>query len=90
MEKGIEVEENNLYKMTDDVANNVLDSFDNMNTDMNVNPSSNIRLSSNEIDYNKLSAILTNSFLTALNKCKLTLDEDGFARIVKDELYKVV
>ena len=38
------------------------------------------------IDYNKIA----NAFLTALNKCKLTLDEDGFARIVKDELYKVV
>ncbi len=39
-----------------------------------------------DIDYNKIA----NAFLTALNKCKLTLDEDGFARIVKDELYKVV
>ncbi len=54
---------------------------------------SNLEFSSNSnntnvvnIDYNKIA----NAFLTALNKCKLTLDEDGFARIVKDELYKVV
>lgn len=41
---------------------------------------------SQEISYNKMA----DAFLSALNKCRLTLDEDGFARIVKDELYKVV
>lgn len=39
-----------------------------------------------EIDYNKMA----NAFLTALNKCKLALDEDGFAKIVKNELYEVL
>ena len=38
------------------------------------------------IDYNKMA----NAILKALTGCKLTLDEDGFAKIVKDELYKVV
>lgn len=40
----------------------------------------------NEIDYNKMAQ----SIASALTNCKFTLDEDGFARIVKDELYKVV
>lgn len=39
-----------------------------------------------EIDYSKMA----NAFLTALNKCKLALDEDGFAKIVKNELYEVL
>ena len=39
-----------------------------------------------EIDYNKMA----NAFLKALNSCKLTLDEDGFAKIVKNELYEVI
>lgn len=40
----------------------------------------------NLIDYDKMS----NAMLKALTNCKFTLDEDGFAKIVKDELYKVV
>ena len=39
-----------------------------------------------EIDYNKMA----NAITIALTNCKFTLDEDGFAKIVKDELYKVV
>ncbi len=39
-----------------------------------------------EIDYNKMA----NAMTKALTSCKFTLDEDGFAKIVKDELYKVV
>lgn len=39
-----------------------------------------------QIDYNKMAGAM----LKALTGCKFTLDEDGFAKIVKDELYKVV
>ena len=39
-----------------------------------------------QLDYNKMA----NAFLSALNKCKLTLDEDGFAKIIKNELYEVL
>ncbi len=39
-----------------------------------------------QIDYNKMA----NAIAKALTNCKFTLDEDGFAKIVKDELYKVV
>ena len=90
MEKGIEEEEKNLYNKTQDVADNVMDNLDGMNHKKQVGLKISSNANSSVIDYNKLSTVLTNSFLTALNKCKLTLDEDGFARIVKDELYKVV
>lgn len=43
-------------------------------------------ITNQEIDYGKMAS----AFLSALNKCKLTLDEDGFARIVKNELYEVL
>ena len=39
-----------------------------------------------DIDYDKMANAITKS----LTNCKFTLDEDGFAKIVKDELYKVV
>lgn len=39
-----------------------------------------------QIDYNKMA----NAMLKALTGCKFTLEEDGIARIVKDELYKAV
>ena len=38
------------------------------------------------INYDKMA----NAITKALTNCKFTLDEDGFARIVKDELYKVI
>lgn len=88
MEKGIEDEEKSLYKQTEDVAENVLDSLDGINADVKTNYT-NVG-TSNSIDYNKMFDTMTNAFSKALTNCKLTLDEDGFARIVKDELYKVV
>ncbi len=90
MEKGIEEQEKDLYNKTEDVAENVMDSLNGIQPNTQVGYSFSGSSISNAIDYNKLSSVLTNSFLIALNKCKLTLDEDGFARIVKDELYKVV
>lgn len=85
MEKGIEAEEDNLYKATDDVANNVTNKLSNVSPDMNLTKVSNSSLNTN-IDYEKMAKAITN----ALTNCKFTLDEDGFAKIVKDELYKVV
>jgi hypothetical protein len=38
------------------------------------------------IDYDKMAQAM----LRALTNCKFTLDEDGFAKIVKEELYKEV
>lgn len=90
MEKGIEEEENNLYKQTEDVADNVLNSLNGINPSMHMpNTSSNLSLDQN-VDYTKLFNILYEAFLKALNSCKLTLDDDGFAKIVRNELYEVM
>lgn len=48
--------------------------------------SSNSSIFNQEIDYSRMA----NAFLKALNSCKLTLDEDGFAKIVRNELYEVL
>lgn len=90
MEKGIEAEEQDLYKQTEDVANNVLDSLDEINPKMNLNSDYSNSGVLNNIDYNELFNILYEAFLKALNSCKMQLDEDGFIRFIKDELYKVV
>ena len=86
MEKGIEDEEKDLYKQTDKVADNVMDSLNGINTNVDLNSDG----SGSSIDYNKLLNVMTTAFSKALSNCKFTLDEDGFARIVKEELFKVV
>ena len=57
---------------------------------MSVKYSQNSKGNIQDIDYNKLFNILYQAFTKALNSCKLTLDEDGFARLVKNELYEVL
>ncbi len=86
MEKGIEAEESDLYKQTDDVAENVMDRLGNIQGNVNLNQNANTSDTNNVIDYDKMA----NSILKALTGCKFSLDEDGFAKIIKDELYKVV
>lgn len=74
---------NSVKKMSGSMANEL----------QNINEIKGIKSSTNngniikiEIDYNKMA----NSITKSLTNCKFTLDEDGFAKIVKDELYKVV
>ena len=86
MEKGIEAEEDNLYNQTEDVADNVLDTLSGISPNISSSKSN----SSLDMNYNKLFNLLYDAFSKALTNCKFTLDEDGFARIVKDELYKAV
>ena len=86
MEKGIEAEEDNLYNQTEDVADNVLDALSGISPNIN-SSKSNLGL---DMNYNKLFNLLYDAFSKALTNCKFTLDDDGFARIVKDEIYKVV
>lgn len=60
-----------------------------MNTEKairNNSNNSNIGAVTVDVDYDKMA----NAITKALTNCKFTLDEDGFAKIVKDELYKVV
>lgn len=86
-EQGIESEEDNLYKQVDDVAENVLEGLNAVNSGSSNNyyssSSNNIGLS---IDYNQLYLC----FLQALNNCKMKLDEDGFVRIVDDRMREVI
>ena len=86
MEKGIEAEEDNLYKTTDEIADNVEEKLSNISPNMNLNVGSNNNGFNLNINYNKIAQ----AFSSALTNCKFTIDEDGFARIIKDELYKVV
>lgn len=90
MEKGIEEEEDSLYKQTEGVADNVLDSLNGINPSININGTTSNSSSGLDIDYNKLFNILYEAFLKALNSCKLELDEDGFAKLVRNELYEVI
>lgn len=86
MEKGIEAEEDNLYNQTEDVADNVSDTLSGISPNISSSKSN----SGLDMNYNKLFNLLYDAFSKALTNCKFTLDEDGFARIVKDELYKAV
>lgn len=52
----------------------------------NANMNSNTNTMIVNVDYDKMA----NAITKALTNCKFTLDEDGFAKIIKDELYKVV
>lgn len=86
-----------LSKTLDKSSPQLINSVKNMSQEMadelnnsQLNIATNHTSSSNEqvqtIDYNKMASAM----LKALTNCKFTLDEDGFAKIVKDELYKVV
>lgn len=93
MEEGIDDEQTNLYKQTDKLAENVLNSFENLNNKKSnlINSSGRTINTSSQnhnlnIDYNQLYIIL----LKALNSCKLTLDDDGFIRLIDDRLREVM
>lgn len=90
MEKGIEAEEDNLYKQTEDVADNVLESLDGMSTNVKMNSIHDSMASNQNIDYDRLLNLFYNAFFKALNSCKLTLDEDGFVKFIRNELYEVI
>lgn len=74
---------NSVKKMSDSMANELQDINEIKGINSSVNNGNIIKI---EIDYNKMA----NSITKSLTNCKFTLDEDGFAKIVKDELYKVV
>lgn len=91
MEEGIKENEDSLYKQAENVADNVLNSLDGIEPRMTyANSLGNTIGISQEIDYSKLSNILYESFLRALNSCKLEIDEDGFAKIVENKIYEVM
>lgn len=89
MAKGIEDNKskvlNSAQSLAKEMNNELNDVGGNLKINSNFNTSSNSNLNI-ELDYNKMA----NAIAKALTNCKFTLDEDGFAKIVKDELYKVV
>lgn len=96
-ERGIEEEEKNLYKQTDDLAKNILSDFENIDKDyqsnnanllqtISSNSSSNMNPYNINIDYNQMYLL----FLRALNNCKIKLDDDGFVRLIDEHLREVL
>lgn len=91
-ELGLEDEEKNLYNKAEDIADNINDTFGNVN-DIAVGTTyrkqSNKNLSEEGIeliDYEKLYKI----FLRALNSCKIQIDKDGFIHFIDDRLMEVM
>lgn len=94
-ELGLEDEEKKLYKQTEKIANNVKDSFDNINPEIkptingsfgyptNSNNSNNYAI---EVDYDKMAK----AFLKALNSCKLSMDKEGFIKFIQNVIYEVM
>lgn len=94
MEEEMEEGKKELFKQADEIGEGIVDKLSDIEGNVNIN--SDIKKTSSkssfsqDIDYNKMFEILYNAFLKALNSCKLTLDEDGFAKIVRNELYEVL
>ncbi len=87
MEEEMEEGKKELFKEADEIGKGVVDRLGNISGNVNINGNGNVgQYSESSIDYQKMA----DAFSKALTNCKFTLDEDGFVKIVKDELYKVV
>lgn len=87
MEEEMEKGKKELFKQADEIGEGITDRLENIDGEVNLGSRSGTNINQNDsFDYNKMAQ----SIASALTNCKFTLDEDGFARIVKDELYKVV
>lgn len=87
MEEEMEKGKKELFKQADEIGDGITDRLENIDGEVNLSSRSGTNINQNiGFDYNKMAQ----SIASALTNCKFTLDEDGFARIVKDELYKVV
>lgn len=84
MAKGIDKNKSKVIKSAKNMANDINNEVGNINGNVSLN--GNTSYSNGNIDYQKMA----DAFSKALTGCKFTLEEDGFARIVKDELYKAV
>ena len=102
MEEEMDKGSKKLFEQADSLAEGVTDRLSNINGDIDTNNVSkqggySYVLQANynankqqEIDYAKLSQLMTNSFLKALNSCKMKVDKDGFAKLVDDRLMEVM
>lgn len=96
MEEEMDRGKEKLFKEADEIGNGITRRLKNINTPaFNMNNTDGYYNRSNrgynnrlilDIDYNKL----TNSFITALKTCKITVDEDGFAKFIEDKMLEVM
>ena len=84
MTEGIDKNKSKVIKSAKNMASDINNEIGSINGNVSLN--GNASHSGGNIDYQKMA----DAFSKALTNCKFTLDEDGFARIVKDELYKAV
>lgn len=91
--KGINKSRSKVKKATSEVAQDIKDEL-NLEESTSVIKKRQTATGITNIDDKKEELInydkMANAITKALTNCKFTLDEDGFARIVKDELYKVI
>ena len=94
MEEEMEQGKKELFKQANEIGNGITDRLNKIEgKNINASISSNDKNTNNNyqqdngfIDYDKMA----NAMAKALTNCKFTIDEDGFAKIIKDEIYKVV
>lgn len=88
MEEEMDKGKKELFKEADEIGEGLTGRLENIQGNINTNSNKGTNINQNSLDfnYNKMAQAIA----VALTGCKFTLDEDGFARIVKDELYKVV
>ena len=88
MEEEMEKGKEELFKQADEIGDGLTNRLENIDGEVKLNSRSGTFNNHNNMtfDYNKMAQAIAG----ALTNCKFTLDEDGFAKIVKDELYKVV
>lgn len=96
MEEEMDRGKEKLFKEADEIGNGITRRLKNINTPaFNMNNTDSYYNRSNrgynnrlilDIDYNKL----TNSLITALKTCKITVDEDGFAKFIEDKMLEVM
>lgn len=96
MEEEMDRGKEKLFKEADEIGNGITRRLKNINTPaFNMNNTDGYYNRSNrgynnrlilDIDYNKL----TNSFITALKTCKITVDEDGFAKFIEEKMLEVM
>ena len=94
MEEEMEEGKKKLFKQADEIGEGITEKLDKIEgkdietsiTEKGKKTNTIYEDNNSLIDYDKMA----NAITKALTNCKFSLDEDGFVKIVKDELYKVV
>ena len=97
MEEEMEIGKEKLFNEADELTIGMNERLNNISGNVELNSKTNrngqtgkyraqYQEDNNYINYDKLFTI----FLKALNSCKIQLDEDGFIRFIRNELYEVI